>query len=398
MTQQRRLLLSTKKSEDEVQNRKPVKECYCNRLTRKMQFRSTRTKVKPTPCSHCKSLIDLRPMAWVESNDIQQTNPKNSLSCETVRRVNKINYSPQSQFLQNKISSNHHLLDDGVSKMSSKSASKFFSTHPSSAGERVQQTFKPVHSICRNIPPESLHEFNDEPAETSKKSSLSKHVCSHSNQESQIASKIPSREMLAKRTISSKKTTSKDDQSRNSRSRSNQSRVSRPINQDHDIFYGEDYFGEHDVTPKYSKLTSKASKLRNRREVFQDENNEMLDLRKFREQNYFDTHGSTQTLLSSRSSGSLERFLLNERLFPQPAGKIHRGDLVVTIPPCATKQRKRIHYFPRFVVKQEKKNYGTGKQKNGRSCPLTGHAIDVSALKIQHPSNSLALKFQKGVP
>ena len=385
MTLQKRLLLSSKKKEDEIKTRIPVKECYCNRLTRKMQFRSIRTKVKPAPCSHCRSLIDLRPMAWVESNDIQSTN-RTPLSCETLRRIRKVNYSPRSQFLQNKLCSTHNLLDEKLTEVSSTSDSRHLSRYPSSAGHRVQETFKPLRSSCRNIPSEFLHEFND---------------CSHSNQEIIIPSKKPSREMLPKRTISSKKaSTTKDEKTRSGnftsegRSQSNQTRVSR---QNHEEYHGEDYFGEYDITPRTSKQTGQVSKLRNRREAIQDEDNEMIDLHKFREQNYFDTHGSTQTLLSSRSSGSLERYLLNERLFPQPAGKIHRGDLVVTMPPCATKQRKRIHYFPRYVVKQEK-NYGTEKQKNGRGCPLTGHAIDVRSLKIQHPTNSLALRFQKGVP
>ncbi|EZA57831.1 Protein takeout [Ooceraea biroi] len=120
---------------------------------------------------------------------------------------------------------------------------------------------------------------------------------------------------------------------------------------------------------------------------------EVADLRKFREQNYFETHGSCHTLASSRSSGSLQQYLLNERLFPEPVSRIRKQDLVVTMPPCATTQKKRIHYFPRYVVRQEKNmsnaNY---KRKRCQSCPLTGHAIDLGILKAKPPLNSLALK------
>jgi hypothetical protein len=129
-------------------------------------------------------------------------------------------------------------------------------------------------------------------------------------------------------------------------------------------------------------------------------NQEVKDLRKFREQNYFETHGdSNYTLASSKSSGSLQQYFLNERLFPEPVGRIHRQDLVVTMPPCATMQKKRIHYFPRYVIRQEKKicnmNY---RRKRCQSCPLTGHVIDLGTLKTRPSLNSLALKYQKQVP
>ena len=423
MAMQRRLLLSSfKKKEDQIQYRKPLKECYCNRLNRKIQYRSIRTKIKETPCSHCRSLVDLRPMAWVESNDFQQTEPKPSLSCETVRRVQKVNYSPQSEFLQNKVSSTHNILNGRSSNISSKSTFRCLPKYSCSTDEKVQYDYKPLHTISKNISLNTDNASNCEPevrksVEFSKKSSLPRHVSSQINNEFKTLNKTPSRETIEKRTISSKKVSpsSKDELSKKTKSYSTSNGRSRysqskPIkeNQGLDSYYGKCYLGKYDMTPKYSKEAeeisgqrSRTSKNRDKRQIIDnDVDNNLINLYKFREKNYFDTHGSAQSILSSCSSGSLEHYLLNERLFPQPAGKIHRGDLVVTMPPCATKQRKRIHYFPRFSIKQGKNNNETscGKKKHCFSCPLTGHAIDVGTLKTCHPSNSLALRFQKGVP
>lgn len=372
MTLQRRLLLSSKKRE-EVQFRKPVTECYCNRQTRKMQLRSNRTKVKPTPCKHCKSLITLRPMAWVESNDIQSTGLSTPISCETVRRVRKINYSPQSEFLQKKVSYTQNFPDD---------KSKY------NAGDATQNYSKSIHSVCRNIRPETNEESDME---------IYKKTCpkqiSHSSSEFQNNSKKPLREKLAKRTISSKKTLSTSETVQSQKAKSHftsggrtRSSQSMTRNKSHEALYDENHFRECDVIPKYLKNKKFIGKI--------DGENSLANLYKFREQNYFDTHGSTQTLLSG-SSGSLERYILNERLFPQPAGKVHRGDLVVTMPSCITTENKKIHYFPRYIVKQEKTAPMNAKKKH--TCPLTGHLIDVKTLRTQHPPNSLALRFQKGI-
>lgn len=131
---------------------------------------------------------------------------------------------------------------------------------------------------------------------------------------------------------------------------------------------------------------------------------EINNVRKFREKNYFDTHASNVSLLDSRSgsgSGSIRQFRLNDRLFPEPMGRVHRDEIVVSIPPCATRQKKSIHYFPRSVVKQEnntRSNNSVKKRSRCPSCPLIGHAVDLGALKVSHPTNSLALRYQKGIP
>ncbi|XP_043468292.1 uncharacterized protein LOC122502346 [Leptopilina heterotoma] len=388
MTMQRRLLLSSKKRE-EVQFRKSVADCYCNRQTRKMQFRSNRTKVaKPTACKHCKSFTDLRPMAWVESNDSQSRAILTPISCETVRRVRKINYSPQSEFLQKKVSSTQNLFDDKLQALP-----KYVS--PSlEAGDAAQNHSKPIHSFCRNIQSESNNEINfHNSIDVCKKSH------SHQSEESEINSKKSLREKLIKRTISSKKTlcTSESVQLQKTKNCNftskdrNQSSQSNIKNWNHEKF-DYDNFSECNFYLKHrNAFSDKVSqdKLINHRE------NPLSKVYKFREQNYFDTHGSTHTLLSSGSSGSLEKYILNERLFPQPVGKVHRGDLVVTMPSCSAMENKKIHYFPRFIVKQERNQSMNAKKKY--TCPLTGHLTNVKTIKTQHPSNSLALKFQKGV-
>ncbi|XP_051175248.1 uncharacterized protein LOC127290597 [Leptopilina boulardi] len=403
MTMQRRLLLSSKKRE-EVQFRKSVTECYCNRQTRKMQLRSNRTKIKPTTCKHCKSLIDLRPMAWVESNDIQPTELSTPISCETVRRVSKINYSPQSEFLQKKISSTQNFFDKKLQP-----SSKYDSHLLSAAGDTAQNCPKTIHSICRNIQPEIINEINNESnfhdsIEICKKSTCPKQSCSYTSKEFQINSKKPLREKLAKRTISSKKTLSTSESVQSQKTKNSnitskgRARSSQSSNksQYHEKCYNDANFRECNVIPKYSKHTKDFLGKTNQDKIIDDPmENPLTNLYKFREQNYFDTHGSTHTLLSSGSSGSLEKYILNERLFPQPVGKVHRGDLVVTMPSCITNENKMIHYFPRYIVRQEK-NQAT-KTKKKHTCPLTGHLIDVKNLKVQNPSNSLALRFQKGV-
>lgn len=388
MTMQRRLLLSSKKGE-EVQFLKSVTDCYCNRQTRKIQLRSNRTKVaKPTACKHCKSFTDFRPMAWVESNDSQSRLILTPISCETVRRVRKINYAPQSEFLQKKVSSTQNLFVDKL-----QAPPKYVSLSLE-AGDAVQNSPKQIHSLCRNIQPESNNEINfHNLIDVCKKS------CSHQSEESKINSKKPLREKLIRRTISSKNTLStyesvqlqKTKKSNFTSKCHNQSSQPSIKNWNYEKF-DDDNFGECNfyLKPRNAFCDNVSQdKLINHRE------NLLTEVYKFREKNYFDTHGSTHTLLSSGSSGSLEKYILNERLFPQPIGKVHRGDLVVSMPSCSLMKNKKIHYFPRFIVKQEGRLLTNAKKKY--TCPLIGHLTNVETIKTQHPSNSLALKFQKGV-
>ncbi|XP_063987465.1 uncharacterized protein LOC135167819 isoform X2 [Diachasmimorpha longicaudata] len=131
-------------------------------------------------------------------------------------------------------------------------------------------------------------------------------------------------------------------------------------------------------------------------EVVPEEDRETLELRKFREKNYFDTHESGGGGQSCESSGSLEQFQLNDRLFPEPVGRLSRNNIVVSLKPCATAQMKMVHYFPRNIVRENKREFFGRSKGRHRSCPLTGHAVDLGVLRTYCPADSLALKHQKG--
>lgn len=122
----------------------------------------------------------------------------------------------------------------------------------------------------------------------------------------------------------------------------------------------------------------------------------------FRERNYFDTHGSSRTLLPDTCGMepvTLKQYVLNDRLFPEEVGRVRREELsVLSLPACTTMQNKCVHYLPRAIVKQEKSMCNTNyTRRRHPSCPLTGHAIDLGANKPRYPNNSLALKHQKRV-
>nr|XP_003703684.1 PREDICTED: uncharacterized protein LOC100878413 [Megachile rotundata] len=384
----KRVLTSTKKhSENQCCSenviRKPVKGCYCNTNTRKV-LRSGKTQHKQhSPCKRCKSHAYTSAVV-VEDNEKQLlTSP---ISCETLRRLQKIDYAPRSQFLRN-VQSKVSLLQTNAKGDCPETCSR-------------SQCYHEFMSRRNKYDTDAKHTFNQ-------KSERSDHLTKHESKmpvtvESskdktsevknvdkssigvQVSLKKQSKpKIVIKRTLSSKKSVPDLQKSSQSTKRSpkdcpcchNKSKYSKSV---------EDTASDYQPTICINKDPDTSPS---------DE--EVRELRKFREQNYFDTHGSNHTL-SSKSSGSLEQYFLNDRLFPEPARKVHRKDLVVTMPACATVQRKRVHYFPRFVVRQEKS--ANCKKKRFHSCPLTGHAIDLGVTKIRPPMNSLALKYQKRLP
>lgn len=397
-----KLTLTSKKPREQFAPRKPVKECYCNE-TNKVHKRISRTQHKPvSPCRHCKSQLEFKSI----KDTYDKTALSSPISCETFRRVKKIDYTPRSQFLrsvQNKICK----LQTGGEGDCLRTCPRLSSYHKFMTSPRMGDAIPDDKSTLSNE-----HKYVDKrrsfltsprtPANSpaSEQSESDDTACTLSKG-IQVSSRKLSKSTLRK-TIRSKKQISKSNERSTSKSPTRSKRATQLRKQDYSCCKNEPKrtakFDEDECVrmynlPKYCKQRDQCLKHDD-----SSMNQEVENLRKFREQNYFETHGSSHTLASSRSSGSLQQYLLNERLFPEAIGKIHKQDLVVTMPPCVTVQKKRIHYFPRYVVRQEKNVCNTNYRRKRQSCPLTGHAIDLGVLKARPPLNSLALKYQKRIP
>lgn len=400
-----KLTLTSKKPQEQcskVAPRKPVKGCYCHSEASKTHARSLRRK-PASPCRHCRSELELRPVEKVDD----KTAPAAPISCETLRRVWKIDYAPRSQFLRNVQSKLCELrtADRGSCPRTCPRSSDY---HQIMTSARMQDTIADGRTVLQADKCKCIDERRRSPKASTNslgasEQSRSDDVVCASSKRAQVSPRKLSKSTLRK-TIRSRRPISES--SERSASKSPTRRTTRLRNQDCPCCYrselerktaklGGDKRAERRDLPRYCERREQCSRHVDGPEDSVDQ--EVEDLKKFREQNYFETHGSSHTLTSSGSSGSLQQYLLNERLFPEPVSRIHRQDLVVTMPPCATTQRKRVHYFPRYVVRQERSagcntNY---RRKRCQSCPLTGHAVDLGVLKARPPLNSLALKYQK---
>lgn len=382
----KKTLISSKKYSDNQHcldiRRKPVKGCYCSEL-KKLQQKSIKTQSKSYYCKKCKSHI--LPAIVIEDN-YEKSIISTPISCETLRRVQKIDYVPKSQFLRNvrsKISLLQSAAGDCPQICSRSQCYHKLITKKDICS--IPDTYKSMDQLKTDnkiIPdltkPKVCEKYSSSETESIEKSDKGIQV-SLKKKESKILSStsipyIPSISDLKKTEVY------KIDKYQEEKPKVCKNDLEK---KDAD---------SEEVTVCVKKSVDEI-------EQKHPSDKEMKDLNKFREKNYFDTHGSSDILVSSKSSGSLEQYFLNDRLFPERSRTIHKKDLVVTMPPCATTQLKRIHYFPRYIVHQEKSNCNTiGKKKRCQTCPLTGHAIDLGITKIKVPLNSLALKYQKRLP
>lgn len=382
----KKTLISSKKYSDNQHcldiRRKPVKGCYCSEL-KKLQQKSIKTQSKSYYCKKCKSHI--LPAIVIEDN-YEKSTISTPISCETLRRVQKIDYVPKSQFLRNvrsKISLLQSAAGDCPQICSRSQCYHKLITKKDICS--IPDTYKSMDQLktdSKIIPdltkPKVCEKYSSSETESIEKSDKGIQV-SLKKKESKILSStsipyIPSISDLKKTEVY------KIDKYQEEKPKVCKNDLEK---KDAD---------SEEVTVCVKKSVDEI-------EQKHPSDKEMKDLNKFREKNYFDTHGSSDILVSSKSSGSLEQYFLNDRLFPERSRTIHKKDLVVTMPPCATTQLKRIHYFPRYIVHQEKSNCNTiGKKKRCQTCPLTGHAIDLGITKIKVPLNSLALKYQKRLP
>lgn len=394
MLASRKVTLTSKKPQDQRLKsvpRKPVKGCYCSEAIKK-HAKSSRIRHKPALPCHCQSKLEIKPVEKI-GDKVTSTLP---ISCETLRRVQKIDYAPRSQFLRNVQSKicELHTADKGNSLCPRSSSYHRFMTNA-----RMQDTVTDERTIL------SSKCIGRQKSPTASANSLTNEqngpddiTCALSKR-TQVSPRKLSKSTLRK-TIRSRRHIPESSERSASKSPMRGKRTARLYKQDSSCCC------RTELEKKTAKLRGDKSKLleycerclRHYDDLTVDDSmdQEVENLKKFREQNYFETHGSSHTLTSSRSSGSLRQYLLNERLFPELVGKIHRQDLVVTMPSCVTTQRKRVHYFPRYIVRQEKSTCNTNyRRKRCQSCPLTGHAIDLGILKARPPLNSLALKYQK---
>lgn len=406
----KRVLISSKKQSEEqccsknIQ-RKLVKECYCNSQFKKVQLRSTRTQHKqhlPCKCSKSPANINLP----IVKDNLEKSVLTSPISCETLRRVQKIDYAPRSQFLRNVQNKVSHL-QIGATGDCPEEYSKLPCHHEFMARKNIHSVDS-MQCNTRSTKSKSLPRVAINSDSIKEGQSFEIDNEDKSIKKVSVSLKKPLRpKLVTKKTLTSKKSVSDLKKTKSNPKTSVKSkRASHLPNKECPCCHKNkvDY-------PSKSTLEKDDNNSKNYQHSVcvndgQEESdgeyhsdNEIKKLKNFREQNYFDTHGSGHTLLSSKSSGSLEQYLLNDRLFPESSKRIHKKDLVVTMPACATLQRKRMHYFPRYIVRQESNTQNTNyKKKRCQNCPLTGHAIDLGITKIRPPLNSLALKYQKRLP
>lgn len=399
MPNAKRVLTSSKKRREhqcctQLVHRKAVRECYCNPDVRKVGSKPAGIRRKPcSPCKRSKSHHATVPAIVIEDNTEKPalTSP---ISCETLRRVKKIDYAPRSQFLRN-VRSKVSFLHDGTGDCPETCyKSRYY--HELMARRDVRDDdctyrlrddkIRLKHSASEHlaVPINSETEEYSSPGNLERKSSKGIQVS--------LNPKVIKKTLTSKTSVPDvNKTESSSKLAAKTKNAECQHRERDKQPRSKTSFDRENLDTESARVNKPSQ--TKESEIRTPTE------REMRELKKFREQNYFDTHGSSQVLGSSKSTGSLEQYLLNDRLFPEPARSVHRKNLVVTMPACVTTQWKRMHYFPRYIVRQEKSDFNaTQKKKRCQACPLTGHAIDLGITKIRAPLSSLALKYQKRLP
>jgi len=405
----KKLILTSKKSHEPSLSRKPVKECYCYfEGNNKSQSRIPRKAT--LACYHCSHHCKSHPKVGTIKEAEDKTASSPPISCETVRRIKKINYMPTSQFLQN-VQNKIYDLQSGNEGDRLETCPRLSKYHKYMTNMKNISNERISSDKCKQVD-------NRQTFPTSPQVSINSLVTSDSEHDNGVgknkgirtSSQRPLKSKLCKTAKSRRHVSDTKEQQpiHQQPALSNRNKQGLHLSKNCQICQKQltekilPFSGarkEKYDSPRYYSKQDQCLKHDDSFVANDAMDQEVANLKQFREQNYFETHGSSQTLASCKSMGSLQQYLLNQRLFAEPVGRIHKQDLVVTIPPCATVQNKRIHYFPRYVVRQEKNMSNTNyKRKRCQSCPLTGHAIDLGILKTKPLLNSLALKYQKRVP
>ncbi|XP_066592728.1 uncharacterized protein [Prorops nasuta] len=403
-----KILITSKDQRKEPRCRKPIRECYCNLEGRKVHHKDKILK-KSSSLSDCsKDSSDAVQMASRKDNEEQSSSP---LSSDTLRRINKINYVPKSQFLRNVRSKAS--LDKKATFFDQSDKCPRLNCHERLQGGADIKRDKYYHRIPTASTLESSNTYRLEKSDSlpEMRNLEENHgACSQMHKCPKI-SQTNAKAVNRKPTVFSKRSLPGEKRERSLSGFQTRSRKNMEARREKDCYcksckkvHGS---SRKDASSKEDKRTcGSCSNCWKHAYTLKEEMRNLVDehineLRKFRDQNYFDTHGSEHTLSSSVSSDSVQQCYLNDRLFPEPVRRVQRDKLAVTLPPCATKQGKRIHCFPRYVVWQNKssgRKLPCNEKRRCQGCPLTGHAIDLGALKRNLPSNSLALEFQKRLP
>ncbi|CAD6237391.1 GSCOCG00002286001-RA-CDS [Cotesia congregata] len=405
----KRTFLADDSTADLLPLRKPIKGCYCvynNNKNSKNKLRSqpswtTASDTDFWPCTYCKSNFDIKLTDLSTENQLPGAP---TFSSDTFRKISKINYTPTSEFLGNvkrqtsrqnsqvsvlTVESQSSIQE--LSKKSSMADSQLIESRKLGSELKLAKSYESIVSE-KNITPEIQTIFTSTASYKNSSSSLTDNKLKKSIS---LSSDLNSREkekfvknlprIVVQNNCRCKNCLTKDVKARNLTSRKQ----------------------------VCAKCGGKRLSLLSSDKIDSETDKETRELGDFRDKNYFDTHGSSRTLLTTPLTPPemLRQHQLNDRLFPELVDE--DNNLVVSIPLLSDDQLKKIiHYFPRDIVTQYcKNNADTDKKKKNiqRKCPLTGHIINLYKFNhIKKPQpyiisnnniniNSLALNFQKKI-
>ncbi|XP_044577420.1 uncharacterized protein LOC123260402 [Cotesia glomerata] len=401
----KRTFLADDSTTDLLPLRKPIKGCYCvynyNKNSKnKQRSQPTCTTASDSdfwPCSYCKSNFDIKLTDLSTENQLPGAP---TFSSDTFRKISKINYTPTSEFLGNvkrKTSRQNSQVSvltfepqSSIQDLSKKSTADSQLNEPRKLGSELKLA-KSYESIVseKNITPEIQTIFTSTASYKNSSSSLTDNKLKKSIS---LSSDLNTREkekfvknlprIVVQNNCRCRNCLIKDVKAKNLTSRKQ----------------------------VCAKCGCKRLSLLSSDKIDSEIDKETRELGDFRDKNYFDTHGSSRTLLSTPLTPPeiLKQHQLNDRLFPEP---VDEDNLVVSIPLLSDDQLKKIiHYFPRDIITQYCKNKADTnekKKKIQRKCPLTGHLINLYKFNhIKKPQsyiisnnniNSLALNFQKKI-
>ncbi|XP_057341982.1 uncharacterized protein LOC130678649 isoform X2 [Microplitis mediator] len=386
MTVGGKILITSKRAACEFNIlRKPIKGCYCvnsNRSQLKLKSINTTVDNHLWPCDYCKSNFNVKLSDFSIIND-RKINPpsptESTFTSDIFKKVyEKSNYTPRSEFLRNV---KNKLLPKNY-KYTEKSKSQM------SLSTDRQKSSKKSHTEDDYLTDESGNSqiFDSKTTKSAENNSSTPKI------KTIFTSTIPSYRKSSIDKLKSKKTL-RSLSKLNSRQQDEQL-ITKPTlldsnnktpriivqnNCDYDsCFINERGRNLNSRKQTCSKCGGKQSSLlfiNNKNDL---EEKETFKLDKFRKINYFDTHGSSHTLLSIDSPVELvDQYKLNDRLFLEPVDKINPHDLVVSLPIIKKKNFQQIaHYFPRNIIVDQycKDNIDTinkEKQYTHKKSPLT---------------------------
>ncbi|XP_043289927.1 uncharacterized protein [Venturia canescens] len=404
------VLTSKSRLDTKVSQRRPVKECYCiSQISGRNQPPNEPVEKKYSPHSHPEELVEIYCAGNAETgrNSLVAT----LLGYETLRRADRITYLPNSEFLrrvQKKVHCHRRKKSLGMCSDLSSSLSSFDSRETPNEKAFLAKIEHPERTNIRKVEKIDIKKDkkmvpveeqkgarirNPEPAKSLRSHSLENSVQSRKNEKKVQVANIPkakSKESTKKtersvnavidevpksrkvvRTISAhSRCCNPKKESRNSRTGKNEAekeQLGKRMNEPS---------GDRDSKTLQCPEMSRENRWQLSRDRIHlktgDSEERVRELSKFRRANYFETHGSVDTLVgSSRSSMlTINPCEFNDRLFAAPRS--------------SGRNVKRIHYYPSYVVREERlaDDACSTKKIRSRSCDLIGHVVDLGILKI----------------